>query len=70
MMNMLTAKDVEQAYERIHSYVHRTPLLTSRTLNEISNFQVFMKAENFQKSGSFKIRGAMNFSLVNGQAIA
>jgi len=63
MMNMLTAKDVEQAYERIHSYVHRTPLLTSRTLNGISNFQVFMKAENFQKSGSFKIRGAMNFLL-------
>jgi len=62
-MNMLTAKHVEQAYERIHSYVHKTTILTSKTLNEVSGLEIFMKAENFQKSGSFKIRGALNFLL-------
>jgi len=62
-MNMLTAKHVEQAYERIHSYVHKTAILTSKTLNEVSGLEIFMKAENFQKSGSFKIRGALNFLL-------
>jgi len=62
-MNMLTAKHVEQAYERIHSYVHETAILTSKTLNEVSGLEIFMKAENFQKSGSFKIRGALNFLL-------
>ncbi|WP_448515919.1 threonine ammonia-lyase [Pseudothermotoga sp.] len=60
---MLTAKHVEQAYERIHSHVHKTTILTSKTLNEISGLEIFMKAENFQKSGSFKIRGALNFLL-------
>ena len=60
---MLTAKHVEQAYERIHSYVHKTTILTSKTLNEVSGLEIFMKAENFQKSGSFKIRGALNFLL-------
>jgi threonine dehydratase len=62
-MNMLTEKHVEQAYERIHSYVHKTTILTSKTLNEVSGLEIFMKAENFQKSGSFKIRGALNFLL-------
>jgi threonine dehydratase len=62
-MNMLTAKHVEQAYERVHSYVHKTTILTSKTLNEVSGLEIFMKAENFQKSGSFKIRGALNFLL-------
>jgi len=62
-MNMLTAKHVEQAYERIHSHIHKTAILTSKTLNEASGLEIFMKAENFQKSGSFKIRGALNFLL-------
>lgn len=62
-MNMLTAKHVEQAYERIHSHIHKTAILTSKTLNEVSGLEIFMKAENFQKSGSFKIRGALNFLL-------
>lgn len=62
-MNMLTAKHVEQAYERVHSHIHKTTILTSKTLNEVSGLEIFMKAENFQKSGSFKIRGALNFLL-------
>jgi len=62
-MNMLTAKHVEQAYERIHSHIQKTTILTSKTLNEVSGLEIFMKAENFQKSGSFKIRGALNFLL-------
>lgn len=62
-MIVITAKHVEEAYVRIRSYVHRTPILTSKTLNDLSGHEVFMKAENFQRSGSFKIRGAMNFLL-------
>jgi len=62
-MNMLTAKHVEQAYERIHSHIQKTTILTSKTLNEVSGLEIFMKAENFQKIGSFKIRGALNFLL-------
>lgn len=63
MINVLTAAQVREAYERIKNFIHRTPILTSKTLNEMTGRQVFMKAENFQKSGSFKIRGATNFLL-------
>ena len=41
-------------------WIHRTPVMTSRTLDERSGGSVFLKAENFQKVGAFKIRGAMN----------
>ncbi|MCS7174926.1 threonine ammonia-lyase [Pseudothermotoga sp.] len=62
-MSVLTAKQIQEAYERIRRFIHRTTILTSGTLNEMTKRQIFMKAENFQKSGSFKIRGAMNFLL-------
>lgn len=53
-------KIVEEAYKRTAPYVHKTPILTSRLLNEMSNSQVFFKCENFQKMGAFKMRGAIN----------
>lgn len=53
-------KIVEEAYKRTAPYVHKTPILTSRSLNEMSNSQVFFKCENFQKMGAFKMRGAIN----------
>ncbi len=60
---MITVKDVETARERIFRYIHKTPILTSKTLDSICGNQAFLKAENFQKSGAFKFRGAMNFLL-------
>jgi len=46
--------------ERIKEYVHRTPVLTSQTIDRFSGAEVFFKAENFQKMGAFKMRGAIN----------
>ncbi|WP_430971716.1 pyridoxal-phosphate dependent enzyme [Sunxiuqinia rutila] len=61
--------DVVQAHERIRSLVHRTPVLTSRSLNAITGAQLYFKCENLQKVGAFKFRGACNavFSLSNEQ---
>ena len=63
-------EDIRRAAERIRPHVHRTPVLTSNTVNEISGAQVFFKCENLQKAGAFKARGATNavFSLSNEQA--
>ncbi|HEX8060880.1 MAG TPA: pyridoxal-phosphate dependent enzyme [Cyclobacteriaceae bacterium] len=58
-----TKEDIVAAHERIRSYVHRTPVLTSRSIDELSGVQLFFKAENFQKIGAFKARGAMNAAL-------
>ena len=52
--------DIEAARERIGTRVHHTPLLSSHTLGERIGAQVWLKAENLQKTGSFKVRGALN----------
>ncbi|XP_037070320.1 probable serine racemase [Pollicipes pollicipes] len=52
--------DVRSAHERVQRYVHRTPVVTSQYLDELSGRQLFFKAENLQKTGSFKARGACN----------
>lgn len=51
---------IEAAHRRIAPRIHRTPLLTSRSVDAMTGAQIFFKCENFQKSGSFKIRGASN----------
>jgi threonine dehydratase len=51
---------IRAAHERIQSYVHRTPVITSERLNEASGASLFFKCENFQKIGAFKARGATN----------
>jgi threonine dehydratase len=51
---------IREAHERIKPRIHRTPILTSRTLNQLARAQLFFKCENLQKTGSFKIRGAAN----------
>ena len=56
-MNKETLIDVQK---RIEPYIHRTPVLTSKLLNETSGAQLFFKCENFQKMGAFKMRGATN----------
>ncbi|MFB0501390.1 MAG: pyridoxal-phosphate dependent enzyme [Candidatus Bathyarchaeia archaeon] len=53
-------KEVEAAYERIKEIVDPTPVMTSLTLNETIDSECFLKCENFQKTGSFKFRGAFN----------
>jgi threonine dehydratase len=52
--------DVLVAHERIAPYIHRTPVLTSRFMNELTGAELFFKCENFQKAGAFKVRGATN----------
>ncbi len=55
-----TIEDVRAAHARIVPYIDRTPVLSSRTLNEMINAEVFFKCENMQKIGAFKARGAHN----------
>lgn len=57
---MLTIEDLKEASERIRPYIHRTPLIHSRSFSEIFNASIYLKAENLQKTGSFKVRGAFN----------
>jgi len=56
----VTYEDVQDAHERLRGVAHRTPVFTSRTLNEICRNEVFLKCENFQRMGAFKFRGAYN----------
>ena len=55
-----TLKEIREAADRIKPYVHRTPVLTSESLNKQVGAQVYLKCENFQKTGAFKYRGACN----------
>src|SRR3954471_10756231 len=65
-MFTLTLKDFEQVRERIAPHIKRTPLLTSRQLSEATGFEVRLKAEMFQRVGSYKIRGPLNkFALMS-----
>jgi len=52
--------EVEAAYERIKEVVNPTPVMTSSTLNKMTDSKCFLKCENFQRTGSFKFRGAFN----------
>ncbi|MFJ4878369.1 pyridoxal-phosphate dependent enzyme [Streptomyces sp. NPDC088745] len=56
----ITLDDVRDAAARLKGAVHRTPVLRSRTLDELVGTQVHLKCENFQRIGAFKIRGAYN----------
>ena len=66
----MTRNDVVAAAARIAPYAHRTPILTSRSINEIVGAELYFKAENLQRVGAFKFRGACNavFSLTDAQA--
>ena len=52
--------DIESAVRRIAPFAHRTPVMTSRSLNEITQAELYFKCENFQRVGAFKFRGAIN----------
>jgi threo-3-hydroxy-L-aspartate ammonia-lyase len=63
--------EIQSAAERLTGIAHRTPVLTSTTVNQRTQSQVFFKCENFQRSGSFKFRGAYNaLSQVRQKAVA
>ncbi len=60
-MSAITAADVRAAAVRITGFTHRTPVLTSRGLDDLTGLRCHLKCENFQRTGSFKLRGATNF---------
>ena len=57
---MLNFDLIKQAAARIAGRVHRTPVMTSRSFNEVAGCEVFFKCENLQRAGAFKARGATN----------
>jgi threonine dehydratase len=65
---MVTYNDIEKAHRRISDHIHNTPILTSDSLNDELGSNLFFKCENFQKTGSFKIRGATNSILQLNEA--
>ena len=60
MPSLPTYDDVAAAARRIEGHANRTPVLTSRTVDEALGVKVFFKCENFQRMGAFKFRGAFN----------
>jgi threonine dehydratase len=58
--NTVSYTDLQAAALRLSGIANRTPVLTSRSVNQHTNSQVFFKCENFQRTGSFKFRGAYN----------
>jgi threonine dehydratase len=59
-VTLIDASDIDAAAARLRAVAHETPVLTSRTLDDRLGASVFLKAENLQRGGSFKIRGAYN----------
>lgn len=57
---MIDLKETRRAYERISLYIHRTPLMRSDSFSKLTGAEVYLKTENLQKTGSFKVRGALN----------
>lgn len=69
-MILPTFEDILAAHDLIKPYIHRTPVLTSKSINLLMGCELFFKCENFQKVGAFKFRGATNavFSLSDSEA--
>src|SRR4051794_39404871 len=57
---MIDLDDIRAAARRLHGVAHRTPLITSRTLDELTGAHVFLKAENLQRAGALTFRGEFN----------
>ncbi|HTX24306.1 MAG TPA: pyridoxal-phosphate dependent enzyme [Steroidobacteraceae bacterium] len=66
----LTLADIREAQLRIRPFVHRTPVMTSASLDALTGAQLYFKCENFQRVGAFKARGAHNavFALSEAEA--
>lgn len=65
-------KDIQKALLNIRPFIHKTPLIYSNSFSRLTGAEVYIKAENLQKTGSFKVRGAFNkmSGLRNGKVIA
>jgi len=59
----ITKASIDAAANRIAPYIHNTPIMTCKSINELYGLDLYFKCENFQKIGAFKIRGGMNASL-------
>ena len=59
----ITKASIEASAIRIAPYIHNTPIMTCKSINELYGLDLYFKCENFQKIGAFKIRGGMNASL-------
>ena len=57
---MLDLQSIEKAYDRVSSVVHKTPFAYAPILSDISGYEVYLKKENLQRTGAFKLRGAFN----------
>jgi len=60
---VITKEDLLACHARIKPYIHKTPVLTSKALDQIAGCELFFKCENFQRMGAFKMRGATNAAL-------
>jgi len=60
MMSAIGIEDVRAAGARLKGRIHRTPVITSRSFDDLCGCSVFLKCENLQRAGAFKIRGALN----------
>jgi threonine dehydratase len=65
---MLTFDDVQAAARRLQGRIRRTPVLTCEALDAVSGYSVYLKCENLQRAGAFKIRGALNKLLMLSEA--
>lgn len=59
-VSVVALRDIREAQEILKGVVHRTALTYSSVLSEISGGEIYLKMENLQKTGAFKIRGAYN----------
>jgi threonine dehydratase len=63
-MELPSIYDIKSASDRISPFIHHTPVLTSKLLNNLFGCDMYFKCENFQKVGAFKFRGATNAVLL------
>jgi len=68
MTHSLTLDEIQEAAGRLRDRIHRTPVVTCRSFDDAAGCLVFFKCENFQRAGSFKIRGALNKLLTLSEA--
>ena len=57
---MLDLNNIKKAYERVSGVAHRTPFSYAPILSQLSGYEVYLKKENLQRTGAFKLRGAFN----------
>lgn len=55
-----SAEELKETHIRINDFIHKTPVLSSKSINKIAGCSIYFKCENFQKMGAFKMRGASN----------